>query len=687
MECVRYAVKFVSLLVLPLLFLVACMDDSPTEFRGDPPRAATIQDALHDDGNPFVFLKPPVVEEPSSAEFGTFNPALQPVVEVCHLDEPNPGDCQILTTNDGSNEDARYTVDGGPGGETVTLDAVAEEYQVQIHFALFDLLENETYRIVTRVGAKQLAFADVEVVSPQEMRNADTGSNIVFTNDQKTVPWKVRIDEGALCWDPGETVISCTSSTVDSGEEETVTLTSSDGEEVDLHLPSGWTATVGGQTQDELTFSIEEVLAAHGTADDPSCFALYSLDDPETGEPSNCYLVRADTDTDTDVTVDFGGSLPILAFCPDGEVLQAIADGSDGWIMTSVEEDDAGAATRTYANVEPASDFGGCPLPPPTVAFGDGIVGSLASALWTHVRPVMTPLLPQPLHAADIGFGGSLDRLSTIFFWSRTPTDLVVEPASPSVAVGQTVQLTVDPVFHEDATSGGAFDVQWSSSNVNVATVDAAGVVTGVADGTSEITATAVNISDPSGAPVTGSATVTVATVLIDGVLSTGEWDNASTFGFAANLPDGQTTPATFFWQVVGDQFYAAVRFERSALDGGNTASIEFGPDPSGESEGVQDIILVNGPDSFVDDVRLQDGTAPRDTDLGGTNDGSGTLANDGTYTIYEMVHPLDSDDDLYDFSLSSGDQITLQLSLRIIDGGVIADSTVPTPALSITIP
>jgi uncharacterized protein YjdB len=76
-----------------------------------------------------------------------------------------------------------------------------------------------------------------------------------------------------------------------------------------------------------------------------------------------------------------------------------------------------------------------------------------------------------------------------------------LSPASASVAVGQTVQLTATP---RDA-SGNALSgrvLAWSSSNPAVATVNGSGLVTGVAVGSATITATSEGQS--------GSSTVSV---------------------------------------------------------------------------------------------------------------------------------------------------------------------------------
>jgi len=68
-------------------------------------------------------------------------------------------------------------------------------------------------------------------------------------------------------------------------------------------------------------------------------------------------------------------------------------------------------------------------------------------------------------------------------------TSVSITPASPTVAVGQTEQLTAIAKDQNGANMSGA-TFTYQSSAVNIATVTNAGVVTGVGGGTARITAT-----------------------------------------------------------------------------------------------------------------------------------------------------------------------------------------------------
>jgi hypothetical protein len=167
-----------------------------------------------------------------------------------------------------------------------------------------------------------------------------------------------------------------------------------------------------------------------------------------------------------------------------------------------------------------------------------------------------------------------------------------------------------------------------------------------------------------------------LGTATIDGTWSTAEWGSAGSLDFLVNIPGGGTTPGTLFVMNDGDNLYLAVRFARSIVDPGNSVAFEFDSDNSGGFSNGDDALVVTPDVGFFDDVRTNEPPCPpdagffcglSDTSVGGTNDGSGAFANDGSFTVYELSHPLDSADDAHDFSLGAGDSVPFSLSLRMI--------------------
>lgn len=110
----------------------------------------------------------------------------------------------------------------------------------------------------------------------------------------------------------------------------------------------------------------------------------------------------------------------------------------------------------------------------PTTGGGGGEFLSMTDRPWLHfaqrvLRPVGQLLAPPPLEAnmllAGRGLGGRTTSLS------------LNAPVDPTIAVGDSVQLTV------------ATTATWSTDDTGVATVDGTGLVTGVGPGTANITA------------------------------------------------------------------------------------------------------------------------------------------------------------------------------------------------------
>ena len=94
----------------------------------------------------------------------------------------------------------------------------------------------------------------------------------------------------------------------------------------------------------------------------------------------------------------------------------------------------------------------------------------------------------------------------------QSVTSVEVSPATAELnALGETVQLAAE-AFDENSHAVAGAEFSWESSDAAVATVDAAGLVTGVGDGTATITATA--------GPASGTAVVTVAQVVSAVVVS-----------------------------------------------------------------------------------------------------------------------------------------------------------------------
>src|ERR1044072_4406060 len=85
------------------------------------------------------------------------------------------------------------------------------------------------------------------------------------------------------------------------------------------------------------------------------------------------------------------------------------------------------------------------------------------------------------------------------------------------------------------------------------------------------LAATLTAFSHAPGVVLSGSGTAT-----IDGVFNTTEWAGAGTITFAANLPEGGTTPATLYVMNNQVNLFLAIRFARPSLDFANSTFFDF---------------------------------------------------------------------------------------------------------------
>ncbi|EJB8409505.1 Ig-like domain-containing protein [Vibrio parahaemolyticus] len=122
--------------------------------------------------------------------------------------------------------------------------------------------------------------------------------------------------------------------------------------------------------------------------------------------------------------------------------------------------------------------------------------------LWFYTITLLSLLLV----GCNNGDDGLLDIPSG---WSHKAVSLAVTPKSASIPMGLTQQLEADAVLNTGQTVRVTTDshLTWTSSDAAIATVDAAGLVTGVTQGTVTITAEGINND---GSRVSDIATITV---------------------------------------------------------------------------------------------------------------------------------------------------------------------------------
>lgn len=167
---------------LALLMACAACENTPTV---PPAPLFQISDGAHGGNSGFYWLPPIVVPQPVFT--GVFDGTRSPVVRVCEWD----GTICTATI-------AEFTMETGPGSETVRMVPEDEHYIVNFHTDAFELSPDVPLRIDVAVDGFVLGHADVEVVSKGGgLWNVDRDEAIVLP-DGKTLAIKFRIEEGAI---------------------------------------------------------------------------------------------------------------------------------------------------------------------------------------------------------------------------------------------------------------------------------------------------------------------------------------------------------------------------------------------------------------------------------------------------------------------------------------------------------
>jgi uncharacterized protein YjdB len=119
---------------------------------------------------------------------------------------------------------------------------------------------------------------------------------------------------------------------------------------------------------------------------------------------------------------------------------------------------------------------------------------------------------------------------------SPSLTSIALLPASPSIPINTTQQLTATGSYSDGSSRDLTNLVTWSSSTIASATVDATGLVSGVAAGSATITATLGSVSKVTSVTVTAPTITSISVTPDDLTLAIGI---AQQFTASANYSDG----------------------------------------------------------------------------------------------------------------------------------------------------
>ena len=169
--------------IVASIVVMACVEMAgPRAPRSGGSAERTISDAVHSSGNAHFYFLPPLV--PSAATTGRFDAAVSPVVDICEL---AGNACGAAT--------ATFTMQSGPGSETVRVSPADQLYIVNWHTDQFSVDAGKTYRIRVIIAGAVAGFADVQVVlTARAAKNIQTSEYVPLV-DGSTLPIKFRVEE------------------------------------------------------------------------------------------------------------------------------------------------------------------------------------------------------------------------------------------------------------------------------------------------------------------------------------------------------------------------------------------------------------------------------------------------------------------------------------------------------------
>ncbi|MGH7569379.1 MAG: Ig-like domain-containing protein [Gemmatimonadales bacterium] len=642
-------------------------------------------------GNTEFFFYPPLAANPSgdpNFDAGAANPFLAPFAKICELAlgaDPTGGDATCVLD---------VTPPGNLGGLPLVFDAAGEFYKVNWHTSESNLDEATFYRIevfavpVTGLPTAQdradfrYGFRDID---PATNVGSCTGEPFCKVNNGSNVALKVRIERFASCPDTR----TCASQFIPANQAVNLTLPSTN----ELFVPAQ------GGTDFFVNFdlcSAAEEAAVDAAIDLPTFGPCFKTKTPFTGQLTTPAIISvcepldfippeySHTQTDQIALHHFsttGGTptnpigfveaLPEANRClspqasaPRGNLLRRFAQALGHRVLAFLTPRPLVASTVVV-------DFGAGGSTDGFFSFFKlALPGKFEYLIPADALQVAPAGSPKTIKARVTDLTGAGIRNARVH-WK------VVDSPSDAAAVTPVTVLTdangvaavtlmLDPQSGDnvvDATGKGIADARESgcpvpgvgmnaSCNGPRATFDPFIPLNRAIDGM--VGESSVRIAQNTRLPFT-VCSQGFGTATINGFIGAAEWFCAFSEQFTANLPGGSTTPATVFWMNDGANLYVAVRVPQSAADQDNILRFDFDSDgdDAGVAEAGDDVLEFDVGTSVTRDRHLtakcasstQSFCGADDTSIGGgQNNIVAQFSNDGTFSYYELSHPLTGD-------------------------------------------
>ena len=244
---------------------------------------------------------------------------------------------------------------------------------------------------------------------------------------------------------------------------------------------------------------------------------------------------------------------------PGTSSISATLDGVTGQTMLTVSPAVLQSIAVTPAN--PSVPKGETMVLDVTGTFSDGTVQDLTSQVsWASASSSVATISAGGV-ASGLALGastiaatlGGVTGQTVLTVSPAVPLSIVVTPANSTIAKGDAEPFTATGAFSDGANEDVTSQVTWASSTATVATISGAGLATGLAPGTSTITATLSGVSGQAlltvGPAVLRSIALTPANTIVaagatDPFIATGTLSDNSTEDVTSQVIWTSATPA-----------------------------------------------------------------------------------------------------------------------------------------------
>lgn len=233
------------------------------------------------------------------------------------------------------------------------------------------------------------------------------------------------------------------------------------------------------------------------------------------------------------LTASLGGvvataALTVAAGVPSSVVSIAISPGS-GDLVAGITQQFTATATYsngTTGNVTPMAGWRSSNTAVATITPA-GLVTAVAAGSTT-------------LTATDNGANAAV----VLTVEAPSVTSIALSPNGPDVMVGSTEQLTATATYNNGTSTNVTSAVTWKSSNTAVATITPAGLVTGVAAGSTTLTASLNGVNGTESLTVTTQAS-TITSIAVSPSAASFAVNATQQFAATATYADGHTASVT----------------------------------------------------------------------------------------------------------------------------------------------